>query len=215
MKKIGIIGSGAVGVALAKGFLKYDYPTMIGSRSTEKQEKLREEIGGEIHVGDFKAAASFADMLVLAVKGTVATDALHIVGPAVLKNKIVMDATNPIADNPPKNGVLSFFTKMDKSLMEELQETFTETKFVKAFSCIGSHLMVNPEFEDGNRPSMFICGNDEAAKKEVTEITKLFGFDTEDMGSAEAARAIEPICILWCIPGFQSNNWMHALKFIR
>lgn len=62
---------------------------------------------------------------------------------------------------------------------------------------------------------MFICGNDEAAKKTVSSIAVQFGWEAEDMGKVEAARAIEPLCMLWCIPGFLKNDWMHAFKLLR
>ena len=86
--------------------------------------------------------------------------------------------------------------------------------FVKAFNSVGSALMVNPQLENGP-PTMFICGNDEAAKQTVGEILDQFGWQTEDMGKIEAARAIEPLCILWCIPGFLQNDWVHAFKLLR
>ena len=215
MKKIGIIGSGQVGKALAKGFLKYNYRTMIGTRSEEKQSELSKEFGDELATGNFSETASFGEILVLAVKGIIASDALHTIGPSTLKNKIIIDATNPIAESPPEKGVLKFFTKLDHSLMEDLQKSFPETRFVKAFNSIGSALMVNPHFDKGQRPTMFICGDDENAKMEVKHITDLFGFDTEDMGGVEAARAIEPLCMLWCIPGFRSNSWSHAFKLLK
>ncbi len=215
MNNIGIIGSGTVGIALAKGFLKYGYPTMIGTRSEDKQRQLREEIGGEIQTGNFAETAEFGNLLALAVTGLIATDALHIIGPKTLQNKIIIDATNPIANDTPIDGVLEFFTNYEKSLMEELQETFPKARFVKAFNHIGAHLMVNPQFKGGEKPSMFICGNDDEAKKEVAKITDLFGFDTKDMGSAVAARAIESLCMLWCIPGFRNGEWNHALRMIR
>jgi len=79
---------------------------------------------------------------------------------------------------------------------------------------VGSALMVNPQLR-GGRPSMFICGNDEPARRQVAGLLELFGWGTEDMGAAEAARAIEPLCMLWCIPGFRQNDWMHAFQVLR
>ncbi len=67
----------------------------------------------------------------------------------------------------------------------------------------------------GQIPTMFICGNDEEAKKTVTKILDAFGWETEDMGMAEAARAIEPLCILWCIPGILNNRWSHAFELLK
>jgi predicted dinucleotide-binding enzyme len=126
----------------------------------------------------------------------------------------VIDATNPIADAPPVNGVLKFFTTLDESLMERLQKLVPGARFVKAFSCVGNAYMVDPRLP-GGPPTMFICGDDAAAKAGVVQILSEFGWDVEDMGSAEAARAIEPLCILWCIPGLRQGRWTHALKLLR
>jgi 8-hydroxy-5-deazaflavin:NADPH oxidoreductase len=74
--------------------------------------------------------------------------------------------------------------------------------------------MVNPDF-GGIKPTMFIAGNNENAKKHTKEFLDKFGWETEDMGSAEAARAIEPLCMLWCIPGLRENRWTHAFKLLK
>lgn len=213
-KKIGIIGSGAVGQALANGFLKYGYEVLVGSREPEKLAQWKAGAGEKGSIGTFVDAAGFGEILVLAVKGNGAKDALTLSGKGNLKGKVIIDATNPIAELPPEKGVLRFFTDLKLSLMEQLQQVFSEALFVKAFNSIGNALMVNPQF-NGIKPSMFICGNNEEAKKEVAEIVELFGFEVEDMGSAEAARAIEPLCILWCIPGLLKNNWNHAFKLLK
>lgn len=213
-KKIGIIGSAAVGQALADGFLEYGYEVLVGSREPQKLAQWKASAGEKGSIGTFVDAATFGEILVLAVKGNGAKDALTLSGKGNLKGKVIIDATNPIAELPPEKGVLRFFTDLKLSLMEQLQQAFPEALFVKAFNSIGSALMVNPEF-DGIKPTMFICGNGEEAKKEVKEIVELFGFDVEDMGSAEAARAIEPLCMLWCIPGLLKNNWDHAFKLLK
>jgi predicted dinucleotide-binding enzyme len=98
--------------------------------------------------------------------------------------------------------------------MERLQREVAEARFVKAFNSVGNPFMINPQFE-GGKPTMFICGNDEAAKQIVGGILDQFGWETADMGKAEAARAIEPLCMLWCIPGFLRNQWSHAFKLLR
>lgn len=139
---------------------------------------------------------------------------MRLAGATNLAGKTVIDATNPIADAPPSNGVLSYFTTFGESLMERLQREFGAAHFVKAFNSVGAACMIDPKFA-GGKPTMFIAGNDAAAKKTVTEILIQFGWETEDMGGAEAARAIEPLCILWCIPGFQRNDWVHAFKLLR
>ncbi len=212
--KIGILGSGAVGQALAKGFIKHGYEVMIGTNNTEKHQELKANTGGKAAIGTFDATAKSGEIIVLAVKGTAAESALKSAGISNLKGKTVLDATNPIADAPPVNGVIKFFTSLDESLMERLQKFAPEANFVKAFSCIGNALMVNPDLGSA-KPSMFICGNNANAKKQAGVIIEKFGFETEDMGGAEAARAIEPLCILWCIPGFLKNDWMHGFKLLR
>jgi predicted dinucleotide-binding enzyme len=98
--------------------------------------------------------------------------------------------------------------------MEQLQKQYPRTNFVKAFSSVSNARMVNPQFE-GGKPTMFICGNDPAAKERVTGILDQFGWETEDMGSVEAARAIEPLCMLYCIPGFTRDQWTHAFKLLK
>lgn len=148
------------------------------------------------------------------VKGTVAADALRAAGAANLAGKPVIDATNPIADSPPTNGVLKFFTNLDESSMERLQREFPDARFVKAFNSVGNAHMVEPQFT-GGKPTMFICGNDEAAKRTVSGILDQFGWETADMGKIEAARAIEPLCMLWCIPGLLRHQWNHAFKLLK
>jgi hypothetical protein len=152
-------------------------------------------------------------MIVLAVKGTAAESVVESCREA-LAGKTVIDTTNPIADVQPTNGVLSFFTDFQESLMERLQKGAPRANFVKAFSCVGSHFMVKPSFP-GTQPTMFICGSNDAAKAEVKAVLEQFGWDTEDMGAVEAARAIEPLCMLWCIPGLSGRGWSHAFKLLR
>ena len=213
--KIGILGSGNVGQALAKGFIKNDHEVMIGTRNTSKLEDWQKESGDKGRVGSMQEAAQFGDILVLAVKGSAAKDALTLAGQANLAGKTIIDATNPIADKAPDNGVLHFFTDLEASLMEKLQADFADAHFVKAFNSVGSALMVDPQFGGMEKPTMFICGNDDNAKEEVKQILERFGWESEDMGPAAAARAIEPLCILWCIPGFTRNEWMHAFKLLK
>lgn len=214
MKKIGIIGSGIVAQTLANGFLKHGYQVMISSRDTAKLNDWKAKAGQNASVGSFADAAIFGDLVVLSVKGTATKDALKLAGSNNLKGKTVIDTNNPIADMPPENGVLKYFTTIDNSLMEQLQTAFPDTNFVKAFNSIGNPFMVNPDF-GGTKPTMFICGNNDNAKTEVSKILDLFGFEVEDMGKVEAARAIEPLCILWCIPGFIRNEWNHAFKLLK
>ena len=210
--KVGVLGSGDVAKVLAGGFIKHGHDVMIGTRAPAKLTDWAKE-NPKGRTGSFADAAAFGELLVLAVKGTAAPDALRAANASNLAGKPVIDATNPIADAPPTNGVLKFFTNLDESLLERLQREFGNVRFVKAFNSVGNACMVNPQFR-GGKPTMFICGNDEAAKKSVIEILDQFGWESADMGKAEAARAIEPLCMLWCIPGFLRNEWMHAFKLL-
>ena len=211
--KVGILGSGGVAKALGEGFLKHGHEAMLGTRSPSKlSDWTGKNPGGK--AGSFEQAAAFGEVVVLAVKGHAAEEVLRSAGRANLSGKTVIDATNPIDESPPQNGVLKFFTALDDSLMERLQKQFPDARLVKAFNSVGSALMVDPNLP-GGRPTMFICGNDEGAKRTVAQILDSFGWETADMGKAEAARAIEPLCILWCIPGFLRNEWTHAFKLLR
>ncbi len=213
--KTGIIGSGIVGRVLATAFLREGHKVMLGTRNISKKEILnwkKENKKGLI--GSFQETAQFGEIIVLAVPGLVAEDAITLAGKEHFSHKVVIDTTNPIAAVPPDNGVLRFFTTLEESLMERIQNLVHDAKVVKAFNSVGNANMYKPKLK-GGPPTMFICGNDEQAKKTVTGILDTFGWETEDMGQVESARAIEPLCILWCIPGFTRNKWSHAFKLLR
>lgn len=211
--KIGVLGSGAVGTTLASGFLAHGHEVTIGSREPEKlREWARKNSGARI--GTPEETAKFAEVGVLAAKGTAAAAMVRAAGADDLAGKVLIDATNPIADAPPVNGVFRFFTSLDDSLMERLQKEFPQIRFVKAFNSVGAVRMVNPLYAEG-RPTMFICGNDQPAKELVTRLLEQLGWESEDMGGVEAARAIEPLCMLWCIPGLRHNQWTHAFKLLK
>jgi predicted dinucleotide-binding enzyme len=211
--KIGVIGSGVVGKTLAAGLLKAGHPVMLGSQDSGKLDALKKEIGSTLQVGSFGDAAQFGDITVFAVKGSAAESIIK--GIAVqLAGKVVIDTTNPIADAPPVNGVLQFFTGPNDSLMERLQAAAPKAHLVKAWSSVGNAFMIHPTFAEG-RPTMFICGNDPEAKRTVSELLNRVGWDFEDMGKVEAARAIEPLCQLWCIPGLLESRWSHAFKLLK
>lgn len=210
--RVGVLGSGDVAKVLAAGFLKHGHQLKIGSRTAGKLAEWAARHPGA-QAGTFTDAADFGEFIVLAVKGTAAAEVLSLAGEKRLLGKTVMDACNPIEDAPPDNGVLRFFTGINDSLMERLQRQFPEANFVKAYNSVGNACMINPDFQ-GSRPTMFICGNSDVAKKQVRQVNEQFGWETADMGKVEAARAIEPLCMLWCIPGFTRNDWTHAFKLL-
>lgn len=210
MAKYGVLGSGIVAQVLAKGLRQHGHDVRIGSRSPEKLAAFASETG--ILSGTLADVAAVSDVLVLAVKGTAALEAVRLAGD--LAGKIIVDATNPIADLPPVDGVLQYFTEPNESLLERLQAAVPRARFVKAFNSVGNGVMVNPSFP-GGPATMFYCGNDADAKRVVADLITQFGWEPFDMGRATAARAIEPLCQLWCIPAFRGQSRAHAFKLLR
>lgn len=212
--KVGVLGSGAVGQVLAVGFLKHGHQAMLGTRDPKKpdvQKWLKENPGAR--AGTFEEAAKFADLAVLATLGRVAENAIELAGPRNLAGKTIIDATNPLADSPPVDGVLAFTTGPNESLGEKIQAKVPASYVVKAFNSVGNARMINPYYEQG-KPTMFLCGNSAEAKAQVSEIIRQFGWEPFDCGTIRSARALEPLCMLWCIPGFLRNQWDHAFKVL-
>ncbi len=212
MKNVAILGSGQVGEALAKGFLDNGYVVRRASRDPAKLEQWRAAQKGDASVGTFADAAAWCEIAVLCVKGTAAEALIGDLAGA-LEGKLVLDTTNPIGDEKPDHGVIRYFTGANDSLMERLQKRAPKAKFVKAFNSVGAAFMVQPPFQP--KASMFICGNDDGAKEEALVILTKFGWETVDMGAVEAARPIESLCQLWCVPGMLRNEWAHAFKYLK
>lgn len=218
--KIGILGNGDVGRSLGHGFLSEGHEVMIGTRNPGKEKLVQWlEQHPDAKAGSFGEAAAFGELLVLAVKGSAADDLMAALDESVYNHKIIIDTTNPIVhkDNgwpSLEGGVLEYFTPRDLSLMEILQKKFPDARFVKAFNSVGNAVMYQPNYSEG-KPTMFICGEDEAAKTIVSEILVSFGWDIADMGGAEVARPIEALCQLWCALGFNKGDWKHAFKLLR
>lgn len=209
--KVGILGSGQVAKVLGAGFIAHGHDVMLGTRDQMKLVDWLKQ-NPKAAVGSFEDAAAYGDLIVLAVKGLVAESLVKGLA-SRLAGKTVIDTTNPIAQAPPVNGVLRYFTNLDESLMEILQRAAPDANFVKAFNCVGNGYMVNPRIS-GGPPSMFIAGNNDSARQEVAGVLREFGWDVSDMGKAEAARAIEPLCMLWCIPIFTGGGGNHAFKLL-
>jgi hypothetical protein len=211
--KIAVLGTGTVGDKLSNGFLALGHDVMRGSRDPSKLAEWKKGAGAKAQAGSFADAAAWGEIVVLAVKGSAAESCVE-----GLKNqlggKLVIDTTNPIADKAPEDGVLVYFTGPNDSLMERLQKKVPDARFVKAFNSVGAHYMVNPKLP-GGPPTMFICGNDAGAKTQVQKLLADLAWETADMGTAKAARAIEPLCMLYCIPGLARDSWTHAFKLLH
>jgi 8-hydroxy-5-deazaflavin:NADPH oxidoreductase len=213
-QRIGVLGSGIVGRTLAEGFLKHGYEVMLGTRDPARGEvPVWLAANPAAKAGTFGETAAFGEIIVLAVMGRVVDEVLDQAGPDHFTGKILIDATNPLADDKPANGILKFATGPNESLGEKVQALLANAHVVKAFNSVGSALMINPKFEQGT-PTMFLCGNNPDAKSVVSGICVQFGWEPFDCGDIAASRAIEPLCILWTLPGFLRNDWRHAFKML-
>ena len=212
--KVGVLGSGTVGQTLGAGFLKHAHQVMLGTRDPKKPDVQKwVQDTPEAIAGTFEETARFGELIVLATLGRVVENVIDLAGPNHFTAKPVIDATNPLSDDPPVDGVLQFTTGPNESLAEKIQAKIPGAYVVKAFNSVGAPRMINPQYKQGI-PTMFICGNNVAAKAKVSEVIEQFGWEPFDCGTIISARAIEPLCMLWCIPGFQKNQWTHAFKLL-
>ncbi|MBC7471980.1 MAG: NAD(P)-binding domain-containing protein [candidate division SR1 bacterium] len=213
--KIGILGSGEVGKALAIGFASSGHQVKIGSRDFENS-KLKiwaNELEDLILVDSFEKTATFGDIIVLAIKWDGVENAIHLANPENLSHKTVIDVTNPLNFSngmPP-----SLYIGHTNSGGEIIQRLLPKSCIVKTLNIVNNHTMINPTYNEGI-PSMFLCGNSENAKKQVTQILKDFGWkDITDLGDITECRIIEPITCLWIKYGMKHNTWTHAIRFLK
>ena len=221
--KVGIIGSGDVGRRLADGLLDLGHQVKIGTRDTSKKEIIewidKHKKGGDkesenASVGDFADAASFGDgLIVLCTSWNGTSNAIRMANPSNMTGKVVIDTINPLDFTqglPPRMAV-----GVTDSAGETNQRLLPGSKVVKAFNIVGNPHMVHPDFP-GGPPTMFICGNDEQAKKMVTEsILTPFGWETIDIGGIEGARLLEPLAMLWITHYFRTGTGDHAFKLLK
>lgn len=212
--RVGVLGTGAVGRRLAGGFRSRGHDVMIGSRDPDKPE-LRDWLtaeGTDIEAGTFSEAAEHGELLVLAVLGNAAEEAIADAGPQSFSGKVVIDAMNPLDFSggfPPKLSIAG-----EDSLGEHVQRALPDAKVVKAFNTIGSPYFVDPSFSEG-APTMLIAGDDESAKRLVADALADFGWaDTVDIGGIEGSRELEAICIVWVKIGGARGAWDHGFKLL-
>jgi 8-hydroxy-5-deazaflavin:NADPH oxidoreductase len=208
--KIGILGSGDVAKSLANGFISRGDELMLGTRDASKLADWQKEHPGS-RVGSFAETAAFGEMLALATLGTATVSAIEQAGPQNFRGKVVIDATNPLLIDDRGDRLAIGF---DDSLGEQVQRALPEAHVIKAFNTVGSQYFVQPQF-DGGPPSMFIAGNDDAAKSEVAKIVQSFGWESVDLGGIESSRYLEPMCMAWLVYGLRTGTWHHAFKLLR
>ena len=199
--RIGIIGSGAVGRALARGLQRHGHETRIGTR--------KEQVEG-LPVGTPSEVAADADLVFLAVQGAAAVEvAGELAGD--LTGKVLVDTTNPLDFS---SGAPGLFVGHTDSLGERVQLAVPRTEVVKAYNTVGNPLMVDPDLP-GGPPTMFIAGNSEHGKGMVAELLTATGWEVADLGGIEASRYLEAMCLAWVLAVRASGNPDQAFKLLR
>lgn len=209
--KIGILGSGDVGLKLATSFLELGHPVKIGTRSPGKVASWAAEHGSKASAGSFSEAASFGDIVIIATLWDGTAGAIKMADAKNFAGKVVIDVTNPLDFS---KGAPRLAVGHTDSAGETIQRLLPDARVVKAFNIVGNPHMFRPDFP-GGPPTMFICGNDERAKKVVTEILSAFGWEAADIGGIEGSRLLEPLAMLWIVYYFRTNNGNHAFKLLR
>lgn len=209
--RVGVLGSGDVGRVLAAGFAGLGHDVKIGSRDPQKLRDWADAAGKHVSTGTFAEAARFGDIVVLATLGVATEEAVRLAGIDAFDGKVVIDTTNPLDFSA---GLPRLTIGHTDSLGEVVQRLLPNARVVKAFNTVGNALMINPQLP-GGPPTMFLCGNDEAAKKTVTEICAAFGWDVVDIGGIDGARYLEPMCLTWVLHGIRSKSWTHAFKMLH
>lgn len=211
--KVGILGSGDVGLKLGDGFLALGHEVKIGTRNTSKENIVSwiAKNGQKATAGSFEESASFGDLIVLATLWSGTTDAIKLANPKNFAGKITIDVTNPLDFS---KGVPALALGHTNSAGETVQKLLPDAKVVKAFNTVGNPHFFHPNFP-GGPPTMFICGNNLDAKKKVTGILSDFGWETVDIGGIEESRLLEPLAMLWINYYFTTNTGNHAFKLLR
>ncbi|MFE0156299.1 NADPH-dependent F420 reductase [Nonomuraea sp. NPDC059007] len=195
--KIGVLGTGDVGRRLASELAGLGHQVMLGSRTADNPaaaEWAREHRGSH---GTFAAAAAHGELVVNATGGLVSLAALATAGAANLDSKIMVDVSNPLDFShgfPPR-----LVVPPEGSVAEQLQQAFPRTRIVKTLNTMHNTLMTDPARVPGPH-NVFVCGDNQAAKAEVVNLLKSFGWADRqilDLGGLSAARCVEPLVLLW------------------
>ncbi|HEX5146027.1 MAG TPA: NAD(P)-binding domain-containing protein [Conexibacter sp.] len=211
--RVGVIGSGAVGRALAAGFAAHGHEVTIGTREPEENDDLQAWAAqhDDVAIGHFAAAAEAGEIVVLATRGTVVEQAIEAAGRQRFAGKLVIDATNPLAPDPVTGGP-GLAVGHDDSGGEAVQRALPDARVVKCFNTVNNSLMADPGFDP--RQPMFIAGDDAGAKATVTAVLDDFGWDALDVGGIEQSRQLESLVLLWVAVGRARGAWDHAFAVV-
>ena len=190
--KIAILGTGAVGPALAKALSAAGHQVTIGTRDPEETRQREQWAGIDLPlVADCDLDA---EVLINATNGRGSLPALQAVGEA-LDGKVVIDTSNPLDFSqgfPP-----SLFVSNTDSLAEQLQRELPQARLVKMFNTMANQVMINPRGL-GSDSTIFVAGNDAAARQTAASVAADLGWtDVFDLGDLTAARGLEMFLPLW------------------
>ena len=183
--QIGVLGTGIVGTTIATKLRELGHEILIGSRSA-KDDAV-----------PFAEAAAHGELVFNCTSGVASLEALEVAGADNLSGKTLVDVANPLDFSqgmPPRLTVCN-----DDSLGEQIQRAFPEAMVVKALNTVNAQVMVEPDRVPGEH-DLFMCGNDDGAKAEVSQLLHSFGWPAErilDLGDITSARAQEMYLPLW------------------
>jgi predicted dinucleotide-binding enzyme len=194
--RVGVLGTGVVGQTLATKLVELGHEVTMGARSagSEKAAAWVEAAGGGARAGSFADAAAHGELVLNCTAGTASLEALRAAGEEELRGKVLVDVANALDFSkgmPPTLSVVN-----DDSLGEQIQRAFPDARVVKALNTVNAAVMVDPI--EGT--TLFICGDDAAAKGRVVALLGELGWPAEtvlDLGGIEAARATEMYLPLW------------------
>ncbi len=211
--KIGIIGSAVVGQQLGIGLSRLGHEVKIGTRDPSKLSEWTKQAGTKATAGTNEEAAKFGELIFLATGWEGTESAIKLAGKKNFAGKIVVDVTNPLIHSKGRPPGLD--ASPGNSGGEKIQTWLPDSKVVKAFNTVNAYIMANPHREEGD-PDLFICGNDEDAKKQVTKFADQWGWKSIiDMGDITEAYWLEALTMLWIHYGFRNNIWTHAFKLLK
>lgn len=192
-----VLGTGMVGMAIAQKLVSLGHEVIMGSRDAHhpKAQAWAQDAGSLATHGTFAHAAAHSERIFNCTSGAASLDALTAAGPANLAGKIVIDLANPLDTSGGMPPTLSI-TGRD-SLGERIQAALPASKVVKTLNTVNASLMVNPA-KLSETHDIFVCGNDTAAKADVTALLKTFGWRSiVDLGDIRASRGLESYLPFW------------------
>lgn len=213
--RIGILGSGMVGQTLGAKLASLGQDVMLGTRDVSKLSEWMDGLEHKVSAGSFAETAVHGELVLNATSGAASLEALTMAGEANLRGKILIDVANPLDFShgmPP-----SLLVCNTDSLGEQIQRAFPYTKVVKTLNTLNTHLMIAPEQVADGDHHIFVSGNDEDAKAQVTALLQeWFGWkEVIDLGDITTARGTEMLLPIWVNLMGRLGTPMFNFKIVR